>query len=79
MKQKKISPVRIVFYLVLILILIYQIYPVIWMIITSFKSPEDVQNRSPFSLPKTKLGNSRPPFPIYRRRPSRLADSPSER
>lgn len=52
MKQKKISSVRIVFYLVLILILIYQIYPVIWMIITSFKSPEDVQNRSPFSLPK---------------------------
>ncbi|MFR6375380.1 MAG: alpha amylase C-terminal domain-containing protein [Oscillospiraceae bacterium] len=35
--------------------------------------------RSPSSLPKTKSGNSRPPFPIYRRRPSRLADSPSER
>lgn len=51
MKKKKYSPVRILFYIILLLILIYQIYPVIWMVITSFKSPSDVQNRSTFSLP----------------------------
>ena len=51
MRKKKFSPVRIIFYLVLILFLIYQLYPIIWMIITSLKSPADVQRSSPFSFP----------------------------
>lgn len=51
MKKKRCSPVRMIFYFILLLILIYQIYPIIWMVITSFKSPSDVQSRSTFLLP----------------------------
>jgi len=49
--KRKIAPVRVLFYTFLLALLVYQLYPILWMIITSFKSPDDVQNRSPFSLP----------------------------
>lgn len=51
MMKKRCSPVRILFYFILLLILVFQLYPIIWMVITSFKSPTDVQSRSTFSLP----------------------------
>ncbi|WP_424766430.1 carbohydrate ABC transporter permease [Paenibacillus sp. sgz302251] len=50
--------VRSIFYIVLALFLIAQIYPIFWVIISSFKTQAEVMNNAPYSLPSgLYLGN----------------------
>lgn len=52
------KPVRIIFYIILFIIVILQIYPIFWVIQSSFKSAEDMAKLAPYAGPKSLyLGN----------------------
>lgn len=56
--KKKKAVIKPIFYVVIIAILFIQLYPIIYVMINSFKSAADVANNPPYALPETMfLGN----------------------
>ncbi len=48
----KITPKGVLLTIVLLVVLIIQVYPILWVILSSFKTIEEFQTKNPFSLPE---------------------------
>ena len=51
MRNKKLTPARIMMYAVLVIVLIFMLVPFIWLVISSFRPNTDLFNE-PFSVPE---------------------------
>jgi len=51
MKKLKITPGRLILISLLLIVLIVQIYPILWILLSSFKTQGEFQTGNPFSLP----------------------------